>query len=119
MHDCRDAFVSTLEELAVRDPTIVAVVNDSVSSTRLVGFQRRFPNRFVNVGIAEQNIIGIGAGLANGGKIPFVCGASCFLTGRALEQIKVDLGYSKSNSKTVRHVQRCGLWRAGPHTPLD
>lgn len=103
LHDCRDAFVSTLEELAIRDPRIVAVVNDSVSSTRLLGFQRRFPNRFVNVGIAEQNMIGIGAGLANGGKIPFVCGASCFLTGRALEQIKVDLGYSKSN------VKLCGM----------
>jgi transketolase len=55
------------------------------------------------VGIAEQNMVGIGAGLANGGKIPFVCGASCFLTGRALEQVKVDLGYSRSN------VKLCGM----------
>jgi transketolase len=48
-------------------------------------------------------MVGIGAGLANGGKIPFVCGASCFLTGRALEQIKVDLAYSKAN------VKLCGM----------
>ena len=57
----------------------------------------------INVGIAEQNMVGIAAGLANGGKIPFVCGASCFLTGRALEQIKVDLAYSRAN------VKLCGM----------
>jgi transketolase len=81
----------------------VAVVNDSVGSTHLGAFFKRFPERLVNVGIAEQNMVGIGAGLANGGKIPFVCGASCFLTGRALEQVKVDLAYSKAN------VKLCGM----------
>jgi transketolase len=103
LFDCRDAFASTLERLAEHDPRIVAVVNDSVGSTRLGGFSRRFGRRLVNVGIAEQNMVGIGAGLANGGKIPFVCGASCFLTGRALEQIKVDLAYSRAN------VKLCGM----------
>jgi transketolase len=103
LFDCRDAFARTLERLAERDPRIVAVVNDSVGSTRLGRFGRQFAARLVNVGIAEQNMVGIGAGLANGGKIPFVCGASCFLTGRALEQIKVDLAYSKSN------VKLCGM----------
>ena len=103
LFDCRDAFARTLERLAERDQRIVAVVNDSVGSTRLGRFARQFPTRLVNVGIAEQNMVGIGAGLANGGKIPFVCGASCFLTGRALEQIKVDLAYSRSN------VKLCGM----------
>lgn len=103
LFDCRDAFASTLERLAQRDPRIVAVVNDSVGSTRLGNFARLFPTRLVNVGIAEQNMVGIAAGLANGGKIPFVCGASCFLTGRALEQIKADLAYSRSN------VKLCGM----------
>ena len=101
--DCRDAFAHTLEALAERDPRIVAVVNDAVGSTRLGNFDKRFPGRLVNVGIAEQNMVGIGAGLANGGKIPFVCGASCFLTGRALEQIKVDVAYSRAN------VKLCGM----------
>ena len=103
LFDCRDAFARTLEQLAEHEPRIVAVVNDSVGSTRLGRFARQFPKRLVNVGIAEQNMVGIGAGLANGGKIPFVCGASCFLTGRALEQVKVDLAYSKSN------VKLCGM----------
>jgi len=72
-------------------------------SSNLKDFQKRFPGRLVNVGIAEQNMVGVSAGLANGGLIPFVCAASCFLTGRALEQIKVDLGYSRSN------VKLCGM----------
>lgn len=99
MFDCRDAFAAALETLAEADPRIVAVVNDSVGSSKLVGFRKRWPERLVNVGIAEQNMVGVGAGLANGGKIPFVCGASCFLTGRATEQVKVDLAYSHANVK--------------------
>jgi len=101
--DCRKAFGQTLVELAERDPRIVAVTNDSVSSSSLQEFKRRFPDRLVNVGIAEQNLVGVSAGLASAGKIPFTCGASCFLTGRALEQIKVDLGYSRHN------VKLCGI----------
>jgi transketolase len=101
--DCRDAFAQTLECLAEQDPRIVAVVNDAIGSTRLGMFLKGFPQRLVNVGIAEQNMVGIAAGLANGGKIPFVCAASCFLTGRALEQIKVDVAYSQAN------VKLCGM----------
>ena len=101
--DCRQAFSETLATLAAADARIVAVANDSIGSSNLKEFRKRFPDRLVNVGIAEQNLIGVGAGLANGGLIPFVCGASCFLTARALEQIKVDLGYSQSN------VKLCGM----------
>ncbi|SEN84264.1 transketolase [Sphingomonas gellani] len=103
LHDCRDAYVATVEALAADDPRIVAVVNDSVGSSKLGKFRDRFPDRLVNVGIAEQNMIGVGAGLANGGKIPFVSGAACFLTARALEQIKADLAYSHAN------VKLCGI----------
>lgn len=101
LHDCRDAFVSTLEELGAADNNIVAVVNDSVGSSKLTGFRDKFPERLINVGIAEQNMVGVGAGLANGGKIPFVCAAAPFLTGRALEQIKADVAYSETNVKLV------------------
>ena len=76
------------------DERIVAVCNDSVGSSNLGGFQKLFPDRLINVGIAEQNMVGVSAGLANGGFIPFVCGAGPFLTGRALEQIKVDVAYN-------------------------
>ncbi len=103
LHDCRDAFVETLEELAVKNENIVVVCNDSVGSSKLGKFRDGWPERLINVGIAEQNMVGVGAGLANGGKIPFVCGASCFLTGRALEQIKADVAYSQAN------VKLCGI----------
>ena len=103
LFDCRAAFAATLELLAAADSRIVAVVNDSVGSSNVGGFRKKFPARLVNVGIAEQNMVGVGAGLANGGLIPFVCGASCFLTGRALEHVKVDLAYSRSN------VKLCGM----------
>lgn len=103
MFDCRDAYVRTVEELAIADERIVAVVNDSVGSSKLGKFRDRFPRRLVNVGIAEQNMVGVGAGLANGGKIPFVSGASCFLSARALEQIKADCAYSHAN------VKLCGI----------
>jgi transketolase len=92
--DCRQAFAETLIELAQSDARIVAVCNDSVGSSNLVQFQKLFPERLINVGIAEQDMVGVSAGLANGGFIPFVCGAAPFLTGRALEQIKVDAAYN-------------------------
>lgn len=101
LHDCRDAFAGTLEQLGASNEQIVAVCNDSVGSSKLAGFRDKFPERLINVGIAEQNMVGVGAGLANGGKIPFVCAASPFLTGRALEQIKADVAYSETNVKLV------------------
>lgn len=103
LYDCRDAYSQALEAMAEKDPRVCAVVSDSVSSTKLKSFSQRFPDRFVNVGIAEQNLVGVGAGLANGGMVPYVCAASCFITARAMEQVKVDLGYSKSN------VRLCGM----------
>ena len=99
--DCRKAWATTLEALASDDPRIVAVVNDSVGSSNLGGFQNAHGDRLINVGIAEQNMVGVGAGLANGGRIPFVSAASCFLSGRALEQIKADVAYSNYNVKLV------------------
>jgi transketolase len=103
LFDCRDAYAQTLEAIAAEDPRVCVVVNDSVSSTKTKKFQGKFPERFVNVGIAEQNMVGVGAGLANGGMIPYVCGASCFLIARAMEQVKVDMGYSNWN------VKLCGM----------
>ena len=101
-YDCRKAFADTLIELARADERIVAVCNDSVGSSNLVGFREEFPDRLINVGIAEQDLVGVGAGLANGGLIPFVSAAAPFLTGRALEQIKADVAYSNT------HVILCG-----------
>jgi transketolase len=94
LFDCRQIFAQTLIELAARDERIVAVCNDSVGSSNLGAFQKQFPERLINVGIAEQNMVGVAAGLAIGGFLPFVCAAAPFLTGRALEQVKVDVAYN-------------------------
>lgn len=93
-YDNRQTFAETLIELAAADDRIVAVCNDSVGSSNLGGFQKAYPDRLINVGIAEQNMVGVGAGLAATGLIPFVCGAGPFLTGRATEQVKADVAYS-------------------------
>jgi transketolase len=101
--DCRNAYVETLADLAQTDHRIVGVVNDSVGSSKLDAFKKAFPDRLINVGIAEQDMIGVAAGLANGGRIAFVSAASCFLTARGLEQIKADVAYSN------RNVKLCGM----------
>lgn len=112
--DCRDAFSQTLEQLAEADPRIVTVVSDSVGSSKLVNFRKRFPERMVNVGIAEQTVVAVGAGLANGGKVPFVSAAACFLTGRALEQIKADIAYSNVNVKLIGQSSGIAYGELGP-----
>ncbi|THD83799.1 transketolase family protein [Aliigemmobacter aestuarii] len=114
LHDCRDAFVAVLERLGAENPNVVAVCNDSVGSSKLGGFKSKFPERLVNVGIAEQNMVGVGAGLANGGLLPFVCGASCFLTGRSLEQVKADIAYSNANVKLVGISSGMAYGELGP-----
>ncbi len=112
--DCRDAWVETLLELAEQDPRVVAVVNDSVGSSKLGPFQQQFGDRLVNVGIAEQDMVGVGAGLANGGKIPFVSAAACFLTARAMEQVKVDAAYSAHHMVLVGQSPGMAYGELGP-----
>ncbi|MET0178849.1 MAG: transketolase family protein, partial [Novosphingobium sp.] len=114
LHDCRDSWVKALEELAAADERIVAVCNDSVGSSKLGGFQKKFPERLINVGIAEQNMVGVGAGLANGGKVPFVSAASCFITARALEQVKADVAYTNTNVKLCGMASGIAYGELGP-----
>ena len=114
LFDCRDAFVASLIDVADRDARVVVVVNDSVGSSKLGEFRKRWPERTINVGIAEQNMVGVSSGLANGGKIPFVSAASCFLTARALEQIKADVAYSNANVKLVGQSPGVGYGELGP-----
>lgn len=103
LFDCRDAYAKALDEMAEKDSRVCVVINDSLSSAKMKDFKTKYPSRFVNVGIAEQNMVGVGNGLANGGMVPYLCGASCFLTARAMEQVKVDMAYSKAN------VRICGM----------
>ncbi|MGY5957994.1 Transketolase [Kosakonia sp. BK9b] len=78
---------------------LVPVVADSTSTAKISPFMQRFPGRVVNVGIAEQTLVGAAAGLALGGKIAVTCNAAPFLISRANEQIKVDICYNNTNVK--------------------
>jgi len=98
---CRKAFTEKLLELARHDRDIIALTSDARGSVTLEQFAKELPGQFVEVGIAEQNSVGIGAGLAACGKKPFVCGPACFLSARSLEQVKVDVAYSNLNVKLI------------------
>lgn len=89
-----EEFAATLEELAKADSNIIAVTSDSRGSGKLAPFGQALPAQIVEVGIAEQNLVGITAGLAACGKKSFGVSPGCFLTARSLEQIKNDVCYS-------------------------
>jgi transketolase len=97
----QDVFALVLQELAATDKQIVAVTSDSRGSGKLVAFGERFPEQIVEIGIAEQNLVGVAAGLASAGKKAFAVSPACFLTARALEQIKNDVAYSDNPVKLV------------------
>jgi transketolase len=96
-----EVFSSTLQQLAATDRDIVVVTSDSRGSGKLVPFAQKFPKQLVEIGIAEQNLVGVAAGLASGGKKAFAVSPACFLTARALEQIKNDVAYSDNPVKLV------------------
>ncbi len=99
MKDCRKSFTSTLLELARED--IVAVTTDARGSVTLGDFANELPEQFVECGIAEQDAVGISAGLAHSGKKVFCCGPACFYVARSLEQVKVDVAYSRNPVKIL------------------
>ena len=96
-----EAFSETLQALAEKDRDIIVVTSDSRGSGKLVPFGKRFPGQIVEVGIAEQNLVGMAAGLASAGKKVFAVSPACFLTARALEQIKNDVAYSDNPVKLI------------------
>lgn len=101
MRAVRKAFTETLLELARQDPCIFAVATDSRGSVTLSEFAQELPQQFVECGIAEQDAIGIGAGLACTGLRPFVCGPASFYSLRSAEQIKIDVAYCHQNVKII------------------
>jgi transketolase len=98
---CRKAFSQSLENLAHDNSSIFMVCTDSRGSVTATSFAQKFPDRFIEAGIAEQNAVGIAAGLASVGKNVFVAGPACFLTARSYEQVKVDVAYNISNVKII------------------
>lgn len=97
----QDVFSETLQQLAETDKNIIAVTSDSRGSGKLVPFGKKFPEQIVEVGIAEQNLVGVAAGLASCGKKVFAVSPACFLTARSLEQIKNDICYSNNPATVV------------------
>jgi len=97
----QEIFAATLQRLAADDKDIIAVTSDSRGSGKLVPFGQQFPAQIIEVGIAEQNLVGVAAGLASCGKKVFAVSPACFLTARALEQIKNDVAYSNNPVKVI------------------
>lgn len=91
-----EIFSETLQHLASTDKSVLAVTSDSRGSGKLGPFGEKYPEQIVEVGIAEQNLVGVSAGLANMGKKTFAVSPACFLTARSLEQIKNDVAYSNN-----------------------
>src|SRR5690348_16074031 len=96
-----EAFADALMTLAKENRNIIAVTSDSRGSGKLGPFGQAFPGQIVELGIAEQNLVGVAAGLASAGKTVFAVSPACFLTARALEQIKNDVAYSDHAVKLI------------------
>lgn len=96
MNACRKSFTDELLRLGKLDKDIIAVTSDARGSVTLGDFANELPEQFVECGIAEQDAVGISAGLAHSGKKVFCCGPACFYVARSLEQVKVDLAYSQN-----------------------
>lgn len=97
----RQAICDALRECAASDTSIVALFSDSRGSASMGDFIKEFPERVIEVGIAEQNLVGISAGLASCGMRPFAFSPACFLSARSYEQIKIDVAYSHTNVKLI------------------
>ena len=97
----QDVFSAGLLELAEADRNIVVVTSDSRGSGKLVAYGQKLPEQIVEIGIAEQNLVGVAAGLASAGKKAFAVSPACFLTARALEQIKNDVCYSDNPVRLI------------------
>ena len=97
--DTRSGFGAAMVELGRKNPNVVALCADLTGSLKLEAFEKEFPSRFFQVGIAEANMMGIAAGLTIGGKIPFTGTFANFSTGRVYDQIRQSIAYSGKNVK--------------------
>jgi transketolase len=97
----RQVICETLIEYGKKDKNIVVLTSDSRGSASMTDFAKALPEQLVEVGIAEQDLVGISAGLAACGKKPFAASPACFLSMRSIEQIKVDVAYSNTNVKLI------------------
>ncbi|MCL6444045.1 MAG: transketolase family protein [Alicyclobacillus sp.] len=134
----RDAYGSLIVQMGKEEPRLVVLDADLSKSTRTDGFHRNFPSRYLNVGIAEQNMVGVAAGIALAGGIPFVNTFASFLTRRAADQIAISVAYPNLNVKffgfhaginlgedgaTQQSIEDLGIMRSIPgirvYAPVD
>ena len=97
----RESFGETVTALAAEYPEIVVLDADLAAATKTGIFKKAYPERFFDCGIAECNMVGVAAGLATCGKIPFAASFAMFSAGRAFEQVRNSVGYPKLNVKIV------------------
>jgi transketolase len=110
----REAFGRALVELGRENKDIVVCDADLAKSTMTVYFQKEFPDRFISCGIAEANMVGIGAGLAHSGKIPFISSFSVFVMNKGYEQLRVAVAYPHTNVKVVGTHSGISIGEDGP-----
>lgn len=101
MQDLRDAVIATLVEAQNEGADLSVMVADSTSTSKIAPFEKAFPDRVINVGIAEQNMVGMAAGVALSGRTVFTANAAPFLFARSNEQLKNDVCYSETNVKML------------------
>ncbi|MBQ7147683.1 MAG: transketolase family protein [Pseudobutyrivibrio sp.] len=97
----RQAICETLMSAAKKDKDVVALCSDSRGSASMTPFFNEYPEQAIEVGIAEQNLVGIAAGMAHVGKKPYCFSPACFISTRSYEQAKVDVAYSDTNVKLI------------------
>jgi len=109
----RDAYGAAISEFGEQYPNLVVLDADLATSTRTAGFRERFPDRYINVGIAEQNMVAMAAGIALGGGMPAVNSFASFLTRRAADQIAISVAYPNLNVKLFGFHAGIGLGEDG------
>lgn len=97
----RDGYGKALVQLGATNPEVVVLTADLADSTRALDFKKQFPDRFVELGVAEQNMMGVAAGMALAGKTVFISSYATFSPGRNWDQLRVSVAYSKANVKVA------------------
>ncbi len=97
----RDAYGKALVELGKENPHVIVLDADLSKSTRTEMFGKMYPERFIDIGIQEMNLVGIASGLASCGKIPFISSFACFLMNKGYERLRVGVAFSEQNVKVV------------------
>ncbi len=116
----RDTYCSTLVELAAADKRVVALDADLMSSSGMKVFKEAYPDRFINCGIAEANMVGVAAGLSATGKIPYAHTFATFASRRVCDQVFMSCAYAKLNVRIVgTDPGVCAAYNGGTHMPFE